>query len=334
MRRGDPRTSIAHRRAAHRLFWGHGMKSNHHDLPGTDPYDEEPSNETRTRRRWPWAAAVVALALAAVGGGIAVAGNMGPAERPPLTASTAPVMAPTASAAVTTTPSPTVATSVAVTPSASRHARHGRRGPHRHPPQVIGVRSPAPMESCPASTTRVHGARPLSPGLPVRGKWTSTCPTTPEWLGHGAVCGLGGACQGAVPYTVLDSVEVDLPYQPTKGSVTPRFAFRALQETDRVTASYGLTSTPAGQSGTPACSTTWSTALPRRRLHLRRRLPGPCRGPGGNPRPQGCQGIPLNGRRPGLHADLRVPERQAHDHLTEDQRGLTTHQRRRAGHLG
>jgi hypothetical protein len=62
--------------------------------------------------------------------------------------------------------------------------------------------------------------------------------------------GIGGACQGAVPYTVLDSVDVDIPYQPTKGSVTPRFAFRALQEADRVTASYGLTSTAAGQNGT------------------------------------------------------------------------------------
>ena len=62
--------------------------------------------------------------------------------------------------------------------------------------------------------------------------------------------GLGGACQGAVPYTVLDSVEVNLPHQPAKGSVTPRFAFRALQEPDRVTASFGLTDTPAGQNGT------------------------------------------------------------------------------------
>uniref|UniRef100_UPI00046260C6 hypothetical protein n=1 Tax=Arthrobacter sp. TB 26 TaxID=494420 RepID=UPI00046260C6 len=62
--------------------------------------------------------------------------------------------------------------------------------------------------------------------------------------------GLGGACQGAVPYTVLDVVEVALPYQPSKGSVTPRFAFRALQETGGVTASYGLTSTLAGRDGT------------------------------------------------------------------------------------
>ncbi len=33
-------------------------------------------------------------------------------------------------------------------------------------------------------------------------------------------------------------------------SVTPRFAFRALQEADRVTASYGLTSSLAGKDGT------------------------------------------------------------------------------------
>jgi hypothetical protein len=61
--------------------------------------------------------------------------------------------------------------------------------------------------------------------------------------------GLGGACQGDVPYTVLDSAEVDLPHQPAKGAVTPRFAFRALQEPNRVTASFGLTDTPAGRNG-------------------------------------------------------------------------------------
>jgi hypothetical protein len=49
---------------------------------------------------------------------------------------------------------------------------------------------------------------------------------------------------------VLDSVEVDLPHQPAKGSVTPRFAFRALQEPGQVVASFGLTDTPAGQNGT------------------------------------------------------------------------------------
>ena len=69
-------------------------------------------------------------------------------------------------------------------------------------------------------------------------------------LHFGPSGGIGGACQGAVPYTVLDSAEVDLPHQPAKGSVTPRFAFRALQEKDRVTASFGLTDTPAGQNGT------------------------------------------------------------------------------------
>jgi hypothetical protein len=69
-------------------------------------------------------------------------------------------------------------------------------------------------------------------------------------LTFGPSGGIGGACQGEVPYTVLDSVEVNLPHRPAKGAVTPRFAFRALQEPGRVTASYGLTDTPAGQNGT------------------------------------------------------------------------------------
>ena len=68
-------------------------------------------------------------------------------------------------------------------------------------------------------------------------------------LHSGPYRGIGGACQSPVSYVVLDSVDVDIPYQPTKGSVTPRFTFRALQDADHVTASYGLTSFPAGQNG-------------------------------------------------------------------------------------
>ncbi|MDP9997338.1 hypothetical protein J2W15_000823 [Pseudarthrobacter sulfonivorans] len=57
-------------------------------------------------------------------------------------------------------------------------------------------------------------------------------------------------CQGPVPYTVLDSVELALPHNPSAADViTPRFAFRALQEAGRVTASYGITSSAAGKDG-------------------------------------------------------------------------------------
>jgi hypothetical protein len=224
------------------------MGSSNHDIPDGDPYEEEwPPNNAAPRRRWPWAAAVVALAVAAAAGGVAVAGNMGSAKP---ARSTAEVMAPTASAAVTTAPSPTVATSAPVPASAT--------------PATSAAATPPPDPGVWRTFSSTDGR--VSFDYP--GSWSVSTPAGAAGSGDvdvdvsdeagmvvaslhlGPAGGLGGACQGAVPYTVLDSVEVDLPYQPSKGSVTPRFAFRALQETDRVTASYGLTSTPAGQGGT------------------------------------------------------------------------------------
>jgi hypothetical protein len=69
-------------------------------------------------------------------------------------------------------------------------------------------------------------------------------------LHYGPAGGLGGACQNPVPYTVLDSVELALPYNTAAAdTIAPRFAFRALREADRVTASYGITSSLAGRDG-------------------------------------------------------------------------------------
>lgn len=224
------------------------MGSSSRDIADGDYYEDGPSNDAAPRRRWPWAAAVVALAVAAVAGGVAVAGNMGSADP---ARSTAGVMAPTASAALTTTPSPTVATSVPV-PTATAA------------PATSDAATPPPAPGVWRTFTSADGK--VSFDYP--GSWSVATPAGAAGSGDvdvdvsdeaavvvaslhlGPAGGLGGACQGAVPYTVLDSAEVDLPYQPSKGSVTPRFAFRALQETDRVTASYGLTSTPAGQGGT------------------------------------------------------------------------------------
>lgn len=62
--------------------------------------------------------------------------------------------------------------------------------------------------------------------------------------------GLGGSCQNPVPYSVLDSMELALPYNTSAAdTITPRFAFRALQEPNRVTASYGITGSLAGKDG-------------------------------------------------------------------------------------
>lgn len=67
---------------------------------------------------------------------------------------------------------------------------------------------------------------------------------------YGPSGGIGGACQDPVPYTVLDSLVLDLPYNTSASdTIEPRFTFRALQEADHVTASYGITSSPAGKDG-------------------------------------------------------------------------------------
>lgn len=62
--------------------------------------------------------------------------------------------------------------------------------------------------------------------------------------------GLGGACQNPVPYSVLDSMELALPYNTAAAdTIAPRYVYRALEEPGRVTASYGITSSVAGQGG-------------------------------------------------------------------------------------
>ncbi|MET1063962.1 MAG: hypothetical protein ABWX85_03230, partial [Arthrobacter sp.] len=211
----------------------------------------DPSHGGRERRRWPLAAAVAALALAAVAGGVAVAGNMGSANPDPAAASTAGVVAPTASAPLTVTPSLAVSTSASVPPSAPA------------PPAPSGTATP-PSSGDWRTFTSTDGqvsfnhpaawnvSAPAGAGGPgaVDVDVANEAGMVVASLHLGPAGGLGGACQGSVPYAVLDSVEVDLPHQPSKGSVTPRFAFRAIQETDRVLASFGLTDTPAGQNGT------------------------------------------------------------------------------------
>lgn len=223
------------------------MEPGNNNLPDADLFEEEPANDGGARRRWPWAAAIVALALAVVGAGVAVAGNMRPAGEASGPASSA-VTAPSASALHTTT-SP--AGPESATPSATTTT-------------AVPTTS-APATSAPAAEdwrTFTSSDSKVSFEYPATWRVTDTSAAggvdvdvanedavVVASLHVGPSGGLGGACQGPVPYAVLDSVEVNLPYQPSKGSVTPRFAFRALQEAGRVTASYGLTSTVAGQNG-------------------------------------------------------------------------------------
>lgn len=228
------------------------MDSSKHDFPGGEPYDDEQPAGSGTRRRWPLAAAVVIVALAAVAGGVAVAGNFRSADPAPAAASTAALPAPTASATVTTAPSSTVAASESATPSASATSSTSASATPAPSPGAwrtftstdskVSFEYPASWRVSPAAGASASGG--------VNVDVANESAVVVASLRFGPSGGMGGACQGAVPYTVLDSAEVNLPYQPSKGSVTPRFAFRALQEADHVTASYGLTSTLAGQGGT------------------------------------------------------------------------------------
>lgn len=229
------------------------MDSGDHDFLTRDPDDTGLTRDPTTRRRWPWVVAIVVLAAAAAAGGIAVAGNLGSAA--PAPAATAGVVAPTASAATTTAPPPTVATSAPVPPPIVAPASSNAATPTPTPTPSIGAwRTFTSADGKvsfehPATWTVGTPAGAFGPGA-VDVDVANEAGVVVASLHLGPYGGLGGACQGAVPYTVLDVVEVDLPYQPAKGSVTPRFAFRALQEKDRVTASFGLTSTVAGQDGT------------------------------------------------------------------------------------
>ncbi|MGP4033080.1 hypothetical protein [Pseudarthrobacter sp. 1C304] len=199
------------------------------------------------RRRWPWVAGIAVIAGAAVTAGVLLAGNLTSDPTPAGTAGGVVAPVATGTTDVTPSPAPPSATPAAPTTAAAT-------------PSSTPAPPPDEWRTFTSSNGRVSFEHP--------GSWSVATP--PGAFGDGDVDvdvsdeagvvvaslhlgpagGFGGACQGQVPYSVLDSVEVDLPYQPSKGSVTPRFTFRALQEADRVTASYGLTSVPAGQNGT------------------------------------------------------------------------------------
>jgi hypothetical protein len=202
------------------------------------------------RRRWPRVAALAAIAAAAVTAGVLVASNLGSLNSAPAASTTDGVVAPTASATFTATPSPSVTSSVSasVQPSAAPTAAapvvpaeewrtfssSGGKITFDYPAQWSVV-APQGAAGSPAVDVDVKDAD----GMVVAS------------LHYGPSGGIGGACQGAVPYSVLDSVELALPYNTAAADIiTPRFAFRALQERDRVTASYGITSSVAGKDGT------------------------------------------------------------------------------------
>ncbi|WP_090956668.1 hypothetical protein [Arthrobacter sp. ov118] len=182
-------------------------------------------------------APAVPAPLAGTSGGSSSAGTLGSSSPTPTSTS--------ASSAVT--PSPIVATSASVSPSSSATSAPATPAPSAGAWRTFTSADSKVSFDYPASW-RVSDAAGGSGGIDV--DVANEADVVVASLHVGPSGGLGGACQGDVPYTVLDSVEVDLPHQPAKGTVTPRFAFRALQEPNRVTASFGLTDTPAGHNGT------------------------------------------------------------------------------------
>jgi hypothetical protein len=195
-------------------------------------------------------AGVLTLAAAAVTVGVLVATNLGSPTSAPAASTTNGVMAPTASASFTSTPSPSLTPSTSVSapavviPSATTsvapvedwrtYSSAGGKVTFEYPAQWNAA-APKGAAGSPAVDVDVSDAD----GIVVAS------------LYYGPSGGIGGACLAVpVPYTVLDSVELALPYNTAAADIiTPRFAFRALQTSNGVIASYGLTSSVAGKDG-------------------------------------------------------------------------------------
>ncbi|UZX02635.1 hypothetical protein F8G81_08425 [Arthrobacter sp. CDRTa11] len=199
-------------------------------------------------------AGLLSVAAAAVTAGVLVSLNLGPLTSAPAPAGTS-----------TATASPTVSSSMSPTPT-----------PTPSPVPSSGASAAAP--AAPPVTASAPPAQAWKSYLSADGRisfeypadWSVQQPHTinPDYpavdavvrdqagkqlaaLHYGASGGIGGVCSTPpVPYAVLDSVELALPYNAAASNViTPRFTFRALVEGDKVTASYGITSSAAGVDG-------------------------------------------------------------------------------------
>ncbi|MDQ0821814.1 hypothetical protein QFZ79_004191 [Arthrobacter sp. V4I6] len=210
-----------------------------------DGMTQDSSAETATRRRWPRVAALAAVAAAVVTGGIVAAGNLGSVPAPADGAGR--VTPPTAAASLTVTPMPSTAPSVSVpavaAPSATTAAPAGEWRTFTSADGKVSFDYPA--EWSVAAPPGAAGSTALDVDV------SDAAGIVLASLHYGPTgAGLGGRCEGEVPYSVLDSMELALPYNTgAADTITPRFAFRALQEPDRVTASYGITGSVAGKDG-------------------------------------------------------------------------------------
>lgn len=209
------------------------------------PIDVPTLKERRGRRAK--VAGVMAVAAAAVTTGVLLAINLGPLATVPSPAATSTAEAlptstasrpstPTPGPSVTPQPEPAASTAASSIPPADdwlTYTSADGKVSFDHPQEWKVVPSPGSPEY-PALALDVQDRE---------GKNIAS-------LHFGASGGIGGACNAPVPYEVLDSLELPLPYNAAASDViAPRFAYRALIEPGRVTASYGITSSAAGKNG-------------------------------------------------------------------------------------
>jgi len=199
------------------------------------------------RQRLAKVAGVLAVAAAAVMAGVLLTVNLGPlasASSPATTATAVPAPVASASTLATSAPTPsaipstdpTAATAVPSVPPADAWLNYTSAD------GKVSFDHPADWKVLP---------RPVNPEYPAvaldvqdgTGKNIAS-------LHYGASGGIGGACAVPVPYEVLDSEVLALPYNAAAADVIPpRFAYRVLIEPDKVTGSYGITSSAAGKDG-------------------------------------------------------------------------------------
>ncbi|MDQ0664926.1 hypothetical protein QFZ35_003424 [Arthrobacter ulcerisalmonis] len=202
---------------------------------------------TERRERRARIAGVLAVAAAAVTTGVLLTMNLGPLATAPSPAATSTAEAtpfstastrPTSAPSPTATPAPeppasTAATSVPLADEWLTYTSANGKVSFDHPGDWTVLRRPENPEY-PAVDLDINDKE---------GKRIAS-------LHYGASGGIGGACASPVPYEVLDSVELPLPYNASASDVIPpRFAYRVLLEADRVTASFGITSSSAGKDG-------------------------------------------------------------------------------------
>ncbi|KIS27663.1 hypothetical protein TV39_07815 [Arthrobacter sp. SPG23] len=208
----------------------------------------------QSKRRTAIRAGVAGLAAAAVVTLAVVAGNMGGLSSPapgPAASNTAPETGPSPSASAsqsgTTGTTPASASASAVPSTAASSG-----------PASVPVAAWQTFTSANGSVSFDYPAGWNVVPLPGEGvgnivklQVTDSAGKHVADLTYGDIGGgLGGACSSEPrPYTVLDTVEMQLPYDSAASDVTPRFTFRALENGSGVNASFGITTRKAGADG-------------------------------------------------------------------------------------